>query len=112
MYNAVDDTRMAGSNGSPIMEYPEDRLGQLRTPMGVCSMCMPQPSIGILCRQLGRMSLYVYIYNRMVIEQLADEAYRFGQQTEVHECRLLDGEQDMSTNIIVWAPNPTRPATI
>ena len=27
-YNAIDDTSMDDSNGSPIVEYPEDRLGQ------------------------------------------------------------------------------------
>ena len=30
-----------------------------------------------------------------VIERLADEAYCFGQQTEAHECRLLEGQQGL-----------------
>ena len=30
MYNAVDDTSMAGSNGSPIVEYLEDMLGPMQ----------------------------------------------------------------------------------
>ena len=29
-YNAVEDTSMAGSNGSPLVEYPEDRVGPMR----------------------------------------------------------------------------------
>ena len=32
---------------------------------------------------------------RRVIERLADEAYRFGQQTEAHERRLLEGQQGL-----------------
>ena len=29
-YNVVDDTSMAGRNGSPKVEYPEDRLGPMQ----------------------------------------------------------------------------------
>ena len=29
-YNAVEDTSMAGNNGSPLVEYPEDRVGPTR----------------------------------------------------------------------------------
>ena len=65
---------MAGSNGSPIVEYPEDRLGPLQDAPGrlfyvyaptihwhiVSSIVEDEPA----CK---------------VIERLADEAYRFGQ---------------------------------
>ena len=29
-YNAVEDTSMAGSNGSPLVEYPEDQVDPTR----------------------------------------------------------------------------------
>ena len=29
-FNAVEDTNMAGSNGSPLVEYPDDRVGPMR----------------------------------------------------------------------------------
>ena len=73
-YNAVDDTSMAGSNGSPIVEYPEDRLG----PTWDALECL----------------FYVYALTihwhtvsstvedepvQTVIERLTNKAFRFGQ---------------------------------
>ena len=71
-YNVVDDTGMGGSNGSPIVEYPEDRLGPAQDAPGrlfyvyapmihwhtVSSPMEDEPT----CR---------------VIECFTDEAYRF-----------------------------------
>ena len=86
-YNAMEATNMAGSNRSPIVEYLEDRLGPSQDAPGrlfyvyaptihwhiVSSAVEDEPA----CR---------------VIERLADEVYCFGQQTEEHERRLLDGQ--------------------
>ena len=36
----------------------------------------------------------------MVVERLADEAYRFGQQTEEHEHRLLEGQQGLEEFVL------------
>ena len=88
--NAFDGTSMASSNGSPIVEYPEDRLGPSQDALGplfyvyaptihwhiVSSIVEDEPT----CK---------------VIERLANEAYHFGQQAEEHECRLLDGQKGL-----------------
>ena len=37
---------------------------------------------------------------RRVIERLADEAYRFGQQTEEYEHRLLEGQQGLEEFVL------------
>ena len=40
--NVVDDTSMQGSNGSPIVEYPEDRVGPTQdTPERLFSIYTP-----------------------------------------------------------------------
>ena len=89
-FNAVEDTSMAGSNGSPLVEYPDGWVGPTSDapehpfyvyapPIHwhtVCSAAEDEPA-------------------RRVIERLADEAYRFGQQTEAHEHRLLEGQQGL-----------------
>ena len=58
-YNAVDDTSMAGSNGSPIVEHLEDRLGPSQDAPGRLFYVYPRRYIGILCRQLEKMSLQI-----------------------------------------------------
>ena len=89
-YNAVEDTSMAGSNGSPLVEHPDDRVG---------------PTCGALERLFYVYAPTIHWHTvsstgedepaRRVIERLADEAYCFGQQTEVHECTLLEGQQGL-----------------
>ena len=89
-YNAVDDTSMVNSNGSPIVEYPEDRLGP------------SQDTIGRLFYVYAPMIHWHIVSSAVedelawkVIERLANEAHHFGQQTEEHERRLLDGQQGL-----------------
>ena len=37
---------------------------------------------------------------RRVVERLADKAYRFGQQTEAHEHRLLEAQQGLEEFVL------------
>ena len=89
-YNAVEDTSMAGSNGSPLVEYPEDRVGPTRD--------APERLFYVYAPTIHWHTVSTAAEDeaaRRVIEQLADEAYRFGQQTEAHEHRLLEGQQGL-----------------
>ena len=43
-YNEVDDTSMAENNGSPIVEYPLDRLGPTQDAPG-CMFYLYSPTI-------------------------------------------------------------------
>ena len=89
-HNAVDDTNMAGNNGSPIVEYPNDRLGPTWDALErLC--CRYAPTIN---RHVV-LSLGNNLPARQVIKHLMAEAYCFGQQTEEHEHRLLDGQLAM-----------------
>ena len=86
-YNAIDDTSMAGSNGSPVVEYHEDRLGPTRD--------APERLFYVYAPTIHWHTVSSTIEDeprRRVIERLANEAYCFGQQTKAHECRLLDGQ--------------------
>ena len=91
---AVDeDLSMNGSNGSPLrVEYEGDRLGP--------------------CEEAPNRTFYIYApvlhwhvsptpdeSARRAIEQLADEAFRFGQQTEHHEQLLLEGQQAVEAHV-------------
>ena len=87
IYNAVDNTSMAGSNGSPIVEYPEDRLGPTRD-APKCLFYVYAPMI----HWHTVSSIVEDEPARRVIERLVDEVYRFGQQIEAHERRLLGGQ--------------------
>ena len=86
-YNTVDNTSMAGSNGSPIVEYPEDRLGPMQD--------APERLFYVYAPTIHWHTMSSTVEDepaRRVIERLANEGYCFGQQTEVHERRLLDGQ--------------------
>ena len=81
----VDELSMNGSNGSPLrVEHVEDRLGP--------SEDAPNRTFYIYAPVLHwHASPTPDDSARRAIEQLADEAFRFGQQTEHHEQLLLDG---------------------
>ena len=72
--SVLDDQSMNGSNGSPlVIEYAEDRLGPTKdAPTSTFYIYVPvlhwhqSPTTDELARR--------------AIEQLADEAFRFGQQ--------------------------------
>ena len=74
-YNAVDDISMAGSNGSPLVEYPEDRLG-------------PSQDASRRLFYMYAPMIYWHTMSSVVedelacrlIEQLADEAYRLANK--------------------------------
>ena len=87
-FNAVEDTSMAGSNGSPLVEYPDDRVGSTcdapERPFYVYAPTIHWHTVSSAAEDEPA---------RRVIERLADEAYRFGQQTKAHEHRLLEGQQ-------------------
>ena len=77
---------MAGSNGSPIVEYPEDRLGP--------SQDAPRRLFYVYAPMIHWHTMSLAVEDeptRRLIKQLANEAYCFGQQTEEHECKLLNG---------------------
>ena len=86
-FPTLDDQSMNGSNGSPlVIEYPEDRLGPAED--------APTRTFYIYAPVLHwHQSPTTDESARRAIEQLADEAFRFGQQTEHHEQMLLDGQQ-------------------
>ena len=72
-YNAVEDTSMAGSNGSPLVEYPEDRVGPTRE--------APERLFYVYAPTIHWHTVSTAAEDEAahrVIEQLADEAYRFG----------------------------------
>ena len=88
-YNAVEDTSMAGSNVSPIVECPEDRLGPTQD--------APECLFYVYALTIHWHTVSSTVEDEpthRIIERLANEAYHFGQQTEAHERRLLDGQVD------------------
>ena len=89
-YNAVEDTNMAGSNGSSLVDYPKDRLGPTHD-APKCVFYVYSPTIHWHTVSSATEDERA----PRVIEQLADEAYRFGRQTEEHERRLLEGQQGL-----------------
>ena len=92
-FPVLDDQSMNGSNGSPlVIEYPEDRLGPAED--------APTHTFYIYAPILHwHQSPTTDESARRAIEQLADEAFRFGQQTEHHEQMLLDGQQAMEAYV-------------
>ena len=73
-------------NGSNVIEYVEDWLGPIEEASArtfyIYALVLhwhQSPTIDELAR--------------CAIEQLDDQAFRFGQQTEHHEQLLLDGQQ-------------------
>ena len=78
---------MAGSNGSPIVEYPKDRLGPTRG--------APERLFYVYAPTIHWHTVSSTVEDEpacKVIERLADKAYCFGQQTKVHKRRLLGGQ--------------------
>ena len=84
-YNVVDDTSMAGTNGFPVVEYLDDRLGPMWDALE-CLFYIYAPTI----HWHAVLSLAEDLPTRQVIERLADEAYHFGQHIEEHKRRFLD----------------------
>ena len=86
-FPVLDDQSMNGSNGSPlVIEYLEDRLGPTKD--------VPTYTFYIYALVLHwHQSPTMDECARQAIEQLADEAFQFGQQIEHHEQILLDGQQ-------------------
>ena len=79
-YNAMNNTSMAGSNGSPIVEYPDDRLGPTRdAPEHLFYVYAPTIHWHVVPLMVESKPA------RRVIERLADETFRFGWQTESQE---------------------------
>ena len=81
---------MVGSNGSPIVEYPKDRLGPLQD--------APRRLFYVYAPTIHWHTVSSAVEDELahrVIERLANEAYWFGQQTKEHERRLLDGQQGL-----------------
>ena len=78
---------MHGSNGSPMVEFPEDRIGPTAAAPNQ-SFYVYSPTIHWHTVQ----SEVVDLQARKVVERLADEAYKFGLQVEEHERLLLDGQ--------------------
>ena len=73
-YNALDDTSMAGNNGSPIVEYPEDRLGPTRD--------APERMFYVYAPTIHWHTVSSTVEDELahrVLERLANEAYHFGQ---------------------------------
>ena len=69
------------------MEFPEDRLGPTQhAPEHLFYVYAPTIHWHTVSSTVEEEP------TRRVIERLADEAYRFGQQTEAHKRRLLDGQ--------------------
>ena len=86
-FPVLDDQSMNGSNGSPpVIEYPEDRLGPTEE-APTCTFYIYAPVFHWHQYPATDESA------RRAIEQLADEAFRFGKQTEHHEQMLLNGQQ-------------------
>ena len=94
-FNAVEDTSMAGSNGSPLVEYPDDRVGPTsdapERPFYVYAPTIHWHTVSSTAKDEPACR---------VIERLTDEAYRFGQQTEAHEHRLLEGQQGLEEFVL------------
>ena len=81
---------MAGSNGSPLVGYPDDRLGPTRD--------APERLFYMYALTIHWHTVSSTVEDepaRKVIERLANEAYRFGQQTKVHKRRLFEGQQGL-----------------
>ena len=81
---------MAGSNGSPIVEYPEDRLGP--------TWDAPERLFYVYGPTIHWHTVSSTVEDEpahRVIERLVDEAYHFGQQIEAHKRRLLDGQMGL-----------------
>ena len=83
----LDDQSMNGSNGSAlVIEYPKDRLGPIED-APTCTFYIYAPLLH------WHQSPTTHEPAQRAIEQLADEAFRFGQHTEHHEQMPLDGQQ-------------------
>ena len=82
---AIENTSIEGSNESPlVVEHPEDRIGPTEE--------APNRMFYIYAPMLHwRMSPTTNESARRAIKQLANEAFKFGQQIEQHEQLLLDG---------------------
>ena len=79
-YSTVNDTSMVGNNGSPIVEYLDDRLGVMWDALEHLFYVYTPTIHWHVVPSIVKDKLV-----RRVIEHLADEAFWFGQQTKSHE---------------------------